>query len=67
MTEGTYVAPETVTEPKNNKTLWIILAVVVGLILICCCCVAAFFLLGGPIVGNTFSNIIEGLEMTPVY
>ena len=62
-----YVAPEATAVPKKDNTLWIILAVVVGLIVICCCCMAAFFLLGGPIVGEVFSNIIEGLEMTPVY
>jgi len=65
--EETYTVPEATPEPKKDNTLWIILAVVVGLILICCCCMAAFFLLGGPVVGEVFSNIIEGLELTPGY
>jgi flagellar basal body-associated protein FliL len=67
MTEGTYVAPEAAPEPKSNRTLWIILAVVVGLLLICCCCIAAFFLFGGPIFGEVFSNVLETIEITPVY
>lgn len=54
---------------KDNTTRNIIIAVVVVLAL-CCCCLAAFIFLGpvlfGPAVGNVFSNIIEGLEITPV-
>jgi flagellar basal body-associated protein FliL len=68
--EGAYVLPETTPEPKkNNKTLIIVIAVVVALIVLCCCCmVAAYFGLvaSGPAVGNVFSNIVEGLEITPV-
>ncbi len=69
--EGTYVAPGAAPEPKKDNTVLIIIAVIVGLILLCCCCLAAFFFVGplllGPEVGNVFSNIIEGLEVTPVY
>ena len=65
--EGTYVAPEAAPEPKKNNTLLIVIVIVVGLILLCCCCIAAFFLLSGPIVGEGFSNIVEGVEMTPIY
>ena len=65
--EGTYVAPEAAPEPKKNNTLLIVIVIVVGLILLCCCCIAAFFLLSGPIVGEVFSNVVEGLEMTPIY
>jgi hypothetical protein len=53
---------------QNNTTRNIIIAVVVVLVL-CCCCFGAVFLslsLMGPAVGNVFSNIIEGLELTPV-
>ena len=65
--EGTYVAPEAAPEPKKNNTLLIVIVIVVGFILLCCCCIAAFFLLSGPIVGEVFSNVVEGLEMTPIY
>ena len=68
--EDTYVAPEATPEPKKDNTLLIVIAVVVGLILLCCCCLAAFFFLGplllGPEIGNVFSNVIEGFEMTPI-
>jgi hypothetical protein len=36
------------------------------LIVLCCCCVLGTMLLGGPAIGNVFSNVIEELEMTPV-
>jgi len=69
--EDTYVSPEAVLEPKKNNTLLIVIAVIVVLILLCCCCIAAFFFLGplilGPEIGNVFSNIVEGLEVTPAY
>jgi len=68
--EGAYVLPETAPEPKkDNKTLIIVIAVIVALIVLCCCCmVAAYFglLASGPAVGDVFSNIVEGLEITPV-
>ena len=67
--EGTYVPPEAPVEPKQDNTLLIVIAIIGGLLLLfCCCCVLAYFFLlaGGPSVGNVFSNIIEGLEMTPV-
>lgn len=67
--EGSYVTPEA-APPKKDNTLLIVIAVIAGLILLCCCCIAAFFIIGptilGPAVGNVFSNIIEGLEMTPM-
>ncbi len=54
---------------QNNTTRNIIIAVV-AIVVLCCCCLAAFIFVGpllfGPTVGNVFSNIIEGLEMTPV-
>ena len=56
-------------QPQTNTTRNIIIAVVV-IIVLCCCCLLAFIFLGpmllGPSVGNVFSNIIEGLELTPV-
>ena len=64
MTEDYYAEPT--EEKKSNLTLIIIIAVVVVLIVLCCCCVLGTMLLAGPAVGNVFSNIIEGLEMTPV-
>lgn len=68
--EGTYVSPEVAPEPKEDNTALIIIAVIVVLILLCCCIAAIFFVgpfLFGLEIGDVFSNIIEGLEMTPVY
>lgn len=68
--EDTYVSPEAAPEPKERNTLLIVIAVVVGLILLCCCCLVVIYsglLVSGPVVGNVFSNIIEGLEVTPSY
>lgn len=53
-------------EKKSNTTLIIIIVVVVILIVLCCCCVLGAMLFAGPAVGNVFSNIVEGLEMTPM-
>ena len=53
-------------EKKSNTTLIIIVVVVVVLIVLCCCCVLGTVLLAGPAVGNVFSNVIEGIEMTPM-
>jgi flagellar basal body-associated protein FliL len=64
MTEEFYAPP--VEEKKSNRTLIIIIVVVVALIVLCCCCVFATLVFAGPAVGNVFSNIIEGLEMTPM-
>jgi len=67
--EESYVPSEAVP-PKKDNTLLIVIAVIAGLFLLCCCCVAAFVFLGpvilGPSIGNVFSNIIEGLEITPM-
>jgi hypothetical protein len=53
---------------RNNTTRNIIIAVVVIIVLCCCCLIAVFgsLTLMGPAVGNVFSNIVEGLEVTPV-
>jgi len=64
VTEDYYAEPT--EEKKSNITLIIIIAVVVVLIVLCCCCVLGTVLLAGPAIGNVFSNVIEGLEMTPV-
>ena len=63
MTEDYYAEP--MGEKKSNTTLIIIIVVVVVLIVLCCCCVLGTVLLGGPAIGNVFSNVIEELEMTP--
>ncbi|GAB4542621.1 MAG: hypothetical protein Kow0063_34850 [Anaerolineae bacterium] len=54
--------------PPNNTTRNIIIAVVVVITLCCCCLIAIYatLLLAGPAVGNVFSNIMEGLEVTPI-
>jgi hypothetical protein len=67
VTEDYYAEPT--EEKKSNTTLIIIIVAVVVLVVLCCCCVLAFWLIPlllGPAIGNTFSNIIEGLEMTPM-
>jgi flagellar basal body-associated protein FliL len=64
VTEDYYAEP--MEEKKSNTTLIIIIVVVVVLIVLCCCCVLGTMLLGGPAIGNVFSNVIEELEMTPV-
>ncbi len=53
---------------QSNTTRNVIIAVAVVLFLCCCCLVAIWsgLVLGGPTIGNVFSNIVEGLEMTPV-
>jgi len=63
VTEDYYAEP--MGEKKSNTTLIIIIVVVVVLIVLCCCCVLGTMLLGGPAIGNVFSNVIEELEMTP--
>jgi flagellar basal body-associated protein FliL len=64
VTEDYYAEP--VEEKKRNTTLIIIIVVVVVLIVLCCCCVLGLITLGGPAVGNVFSNVIEGLDLTPM-
>ncbi|UCC88229.1 MAG: hypothetical protein JSV81_02690 [Anaerolineales bacterium] len=53
---------------RSNTTRNIIIAVVVLIVLCCCCLIAVYgsLALMGPAVGNVFSNIVEGLEITPV-
>jgi len=53
---------------QSNTTRNIIIALVVVVVLCCCCLIAVYgsLLLMGPTVGNVFSNIVEGLESTPV-
>jgi hypothetical protein len=53
---------------QNNTTRNIVIAIVVIIVLCCCCFIAiwASLMLMGPAVGNVFSNIVEGLEVTPV-
>ena len=53
---------------RNNTTRNIIIAVVVIIVLCCCCLIAVYggLMLMGPAMGNVFSNIVEGLEVTPV-
>jgi lipoprotein signal peptidase len=67
VTEDYYAEP--MEEKKSNTTLIIIIIAVVVLIVLCCCCVLAFWvipLLLGPSIGNVFSNVIEGIEVTPI-
>ncbi len=67
--EESYVPSEAVP-PKKDNTLLIVIAVIVGLFLLCCCCFAALFIFVpgvlGPSIGNVFSNIVEGLGVTPM-
>jgi Na+-driven multidrug efflux pump len=61
-----YGYAEPVEEKKSNTTLIIIIVAVVVLIVLCCCCVVGLMTFGGPAIGNVFSNVIEGLELTPM-
>jgi hypothetical protein len=56
-------------EPTQNNTARNIIIAVVVVIVLCCCCIIAVYgglLLVGPTVGNVFSDIVEGLGVTPV-
>jgi hypothetical protein len=55
-------------EPKKRMSGWLIaLIVILVLIVICCFCLFVSVLLLGPAIGNTFSTIIETIEVfTPV-
>jgi hypothetical protein len=55
-------------QPKRGMSGWLIaLIVVLVLILLCCICLCLGVLLLGPAMGETFSTIVETLEvMTPV-
>ena len=53
-------------QPAKKTNVWLIVGIVVALILILtCCCILAFALaptIFGPVIGNVFENIVEGLE-----
>lgn len=55
-------------QARRGLSPWLIaLIVVLALILICCACLCLGVLLLGPEMGETFSTIIETIEvMTPV-
>ncbi|MGD8625539.1 MAG: hypothetical protein PVF47_06220 [Anaerolineae bacterium] len=55
-------------EPKRGMSGWLIaLLVILALIVICCICACLALVFAGPAIGNTFSTIIETMEvMTPV-
>jgi hypothetical protein len=55
-------------QPRRGMSGWLIaLIVVLVLILVCCVCLCLGALLLGPAMGETFSTIVETLEvMTPV-
>ncbi|MBN1658245.1 MAG: hypothetical protein JXA93_07590, partial [Anaerolineae bacterium] len=65
-----YEAPYYYEQPPARRGMspWLIaLIVVLALIVVCCVCLCLGVLLLGPAMGNTFSTIIETLEvMTPV-
>jgi flagellar basal body-associated protein FliL len=63
-TQDEYYEPE----PKKGMSGWLIVLIVL-LVLIVACCLCAFLglLLVGPAVGNTFSTIIQTIEVaTPI-
>ena len=64
--EGQYAYPE--PEPKKKLSGWLIaLIVIVVLIIACCLCGLVAMLLAGPAIGNSFSTVIESIEiMTPM-
>jgi uncharacterized membrane protein len=54
---------------KGNSSTKIIIGVLVGVLLLCCIiplCVMAMLTLMGPSIGNVFSDVIIGLEATPL-
>jgi len=55
-------------QPPRDNTLRNLVIAVAVLIVICCCCIALLLLivtLLGPTVGGVFSDVVQGLEMTP--
>jgi hypothetical protein len=54
--------------PKKRMSGWLIALIVIAVLLVLCClCVFISLLLLGPAVGNTFSTIIQTIEVaTPV-
>lgn len=54
---------------KGNSSTKIIIGVLVGVLVLCCIiplCIMAMLTLMGPSIGNVFSDVITGLEMTPL-
>jgi len=68
--EEAYEDPYYYQQPPARRGMnpWLIaLIVVLAVILVCCVCLCLGVLLIGPAMGNTFSTIIETIEvMTPV-
>lgn len=58
MLEETNVPTQPESKPAR-KTWLIIVIVAVVLFLLCCLCTLVVLVLFGPVVGNTFSNIIQ--------
>jgi len=53
-------------EPRRGMSGWLIaLIVVLVIIVLCCACACLVFLLGGPVIGETFSTIIESITPMP--
>lgn len=53
-------------EPQQGMSGWLIaLIVVLVVLLFCCVCACAALVLAGPVIGNTFSTIIETLTPMP--
>jgi hypothetical protein len=53
-------------QPEKKTNVWLIVGIVAAVIVIltCCCIVAflAFPTIFGPVIGNVFSNVVEGIE-----
>ena len=53
-------------QPARKNNVWLIVGIVVAVILILTCCCIVVFAFGpvifGPVIGNVFENIVEGLE-----
>ena len=66
--EEEYYGEEVYYEPAPRRGMsgWLI-ALIVGLVvlLFCCVCACAVLVLAGPVIGNTFSTIIETLTPMP--
>ncbi len=54
---------------KDNNSTKIIVGVLVAVVVLCCVipfCVMGILTLMAPEIGNVFSDVVTGLEMTPV-
>ncbi len=59
MSEEVSIPTQPESEPAKKKTWLIIVIVAAAMFLLGCLCVLVVLVLLGPVIGNTFSNIIQ--------